>query len=120
MKRGWTIVETLISLTILGIIAALCIPFFFPAHIPDHGVVVRKRFVAAHTTYMTTPVSAGKYHGTQLVPVFVPDKYGVVIQEDGTTDDGGRYYVDVCKARYDSLHAGDVWNRVEIEVEKSP
>ena len=117
MRRGFTAIEVLVVLCIIGIIAALTIPFFWPRHIPDHGIVVRKSFHAAHNTYVSMH-NGGRGGGTHLVPIYVPDKYGVTIQEDGTTGDEGQFYVEIDKERYDKLEVGGVWTRVELTAEK--
>lgn len=100
-RFGFTLIEFLILLAIIGVAMTILIPALCGNKMPDTGTIMRKRFEPSHTELV------GK------VLITVPDRWGIVVQEDGTEDEDGQYYIKLTKSVYDSLHVGDRWNRIK-------
>lgn len=109
MKRGYTMIEILIVIAIIGILVSLLFTEFKSNHVPTTGIVVRKVYTPAHTTLVSERKRDGR-------PIMVEHNYGeqcgIVIQEDGTFNDEGQYYIFVDSHQYNSIEVGDRWERV--------
>lgn len=111
MQKAFTLIEVLVVVCILGCVAALTIPFFFPRHIPTTGVVVGKRYQEGHTSWI--PQSTGK--SIILIPYYNPPRYIVDVKDDV---DHKEYSVDVPPTEYEHFKSGSDWG--DRKVEKSP
>lgn len=72
---------------------------------PVRGVIAKKNHRGGWVQFIQVDKTT--------IPIMHPDQWDIVVQNDGTTGEKGRFLVVVSQRYWDQVNIGDVWERAD-------